>query len=69
MSLIVEQRRTERRQPDARRKEQLPFADSDLPVLGIERSPRIYLDWQSFMEDGVPPSLALGAERRWRGVR
>lgn len=69
MSLIVEQRRIHRRHGDAQRVDLPPLPGYDLPVLGIEQSPRICLDWQSLMDDGFPPSLALGAERRWRGVR
>src|SRR4051812_6641208 len=67
MSLIVEQERVAQRRLDAQRRND--GGDHDLPVLGAEQSPHIYLDWQSLIDDGVPPCLLLGAERRMRGHR
>ncbi|HET7729075.1 MAG TPA: hypothetical protein VFK48_03495 [Usitatibacter sp.] len=43
--------------------------DHDLPVLGIERNPRVRLDWDSMLAAGIQPALILGAERRWQGRR
>lgn len=43
--------------------------DHDLPILGVEESPRALLDWEPLLEAGFPPALALGAERRTHGRR
>jgi hypothetical protein len=67
MSLIVEQERVSQRRLELQRR--MEGVDYDLPVLGVEQAPHIRLDWQSLIDDGVPPCLVLGAERRSRGPR
>ena len=57
----------EARQPPWRRAD--AEQDHDLPVLAIEINPRVQLQWESLMDDGVVPALILGAERRMRGPR
>ena len=41
----------------------------DLPVLAAMERPLSITPWESLLEDGVQPSLVLGAERRSVGVR
>ena len=43
--------------------------EHDLPVLGATLAPTGRIDWGPLMEEGVTPSVALGAERRLRGPR
>ena len=43
--------------------------EHDLPVLGVEASPRVQLPWQSLIDDGIVPALILGADRRSSGRR
>lgn len=44
-------------------------ADHDLPILALGEHPRVTLDWDALLADGVQPAQALGAERRWQGRR
>ena len=41
----------------------------DLPVLAAQLEPSRCVDWEALMEDGVPPTLFLGVDRRVSGPR
>jgi hypothetical protein len=41
----------------------------DLPVLAALQAAKVVTPWESLLEDGVQPSLILGAERRSGGGR
>ena len=41
----------------------------DLPLLGLDESPRFLPEWDALIVQGVQPALLLGAERRHRGPR
>ena len=41
----------------------------DLPVIGVVENARHLPRWESLLDDGVQPSLILGAERRSHGGR
>ncbi len=71
MTRVVERKQShapqESRQPPWRRAD----ADQghDLPVIAIDINPRVQVQWESLMADGIVPALILGAERRSRGPR
>ena len=44
-------------------------AGHDLPLLGLDESPRFLPEWDALIVQGVQPALLLGAERRHRGPR
>ena len=69
MNLIVERDRADGRKLDSHAKPMPTLPDHDLPLLALEHSPRVRIDWESLMDDGMQPSLVLGAERRLRGSR
>ena len=69
MNHVIERdRKTDRHlEPNGRR---MPTqADHDWPLLALEHSPCVHIEWESLIDDGITPSLVLGAERRWRGSR
>lgn len=71
MTRVVERKQNhapqESRQPPWRRAD--AEQDHDLPVIAIDMNPRVQVQWESLMNDGVVPALILGAERRSRGPR
>ena len=48
---------------------ELPGDAHDLPVLAALEAARYLTPWESLFDDGVQPSLILGAERRSGGAR
>ena len=43
--------------------------DHDLPILALEETCTLQLDWDELIDDGVQPALLVGGERRWHGRR
>ena len=48
---------------------ELPGDAHDLPVLAALEAVRFLTPWESLFDDGIHPSLILGAERRSGGSR
>jgi len=71
MTRVVERKQghapQESRQPPWRRAD--GEQDHDLPVIAIDTNPRVQVQWESLMGQGIVPALVLGAERRCRGPR
>ena len=61
MNSVVVQRPQVKREP--------PRETHDLPVLAVMERPLSLTPWETLLDDGVQPSLVLGAERRLVGVR
>ena len=68
MTRVVERKQShapqESRQPPWRRAD--GEQDHDLPVIALDMNPRVQVQWESLMNDGIVPALVLGAERRSR---
>ena len=55
--------------PDGKKASGGTTASHDLPLLGLDESPRVLPAWDDLIVQGVQPALLLGAERRHRGPR
>ena len=55
--------------PEARMASGGTTPSHDLPLLGLDESPRFLPEWDNLLVQGVQPALLLGAERRHRGPR